>query len=170
VKAAERKTPEASMPTLAYFLTWTTYGTWLPGDDRGWIHSDKQGIQPPDPALEGMARGSMSEDAVILFTPQRELIEQTIRSHCHKRHWELHAVNARTNHVHVVVTANRDIEEVMNQLKLWCSRKLSDQTGLTEPVAKKAGRRHWFTEGGDKDEINDEQHLANAIHYVLYEQ
>ena len=21
---------------LAYFLTWTTYGTWLPGDERGW--------------------------------------------------------------------------------------------------------------------------------------
>jgi hypothetical protein len=20
---------------LAYFLTWTTYGTWLPGDERG---------------------------------------------------------------------------------------------------------------------------------------
>jgi hypothetical protein len=22
---------------LAYFLTWATYGTWLPGDERGWI-------------------------------------------------------------------------------------------------------------------------------------
>jgi hypothetical protein len=22
---------------LAYYLTWTTYGTWLPGDERGWV-------------------------------------------------------------------------------------------------------------------------------------
>ena len=21
---------------IAYFITWTTYGTWLPGDERGW--------------------------------------------------------------------------------------------------------------------------------------
>src|SRR5262249_3307643 len=25
------------MSVLAYFLTWTTYGTWLPGDARGWV-------------------------------------------------------------------------------------------------------------------------------------
>jgi hypothetical protein len=22
---------------LAYFLTWTAYGSWLPGDERGWV-------------------------------------------------------------------------------------------------------------------------------------
>lgn len=22
---------------LALFLTWTTYGSWLPGDERGWV-------------------------------------------------------------------------------------------------------------------------------------
>jgi hypothetical protein len=27
------------MPVLAYFITWTTYGTWLHGDARGWIMS-----------------------------------------------------------------------------------------------------------------------------------
>ena len=75
--------------------------------------------------------------------------------HCTIRNWQLHAVNARTNHVHVVVTADRDPDEVMNQLKAWCSRKLSDAAGLTATVAaKKAGRRHWFTEGGDKEVID----------------
>jgi hypothetical protein len=27
------------MPPIAYHLTWTTYGTWLPGDSRGWVQS-----------------------------------------------------------------------------------------------------------------------------------
>jgi hypothetical protein len=27
---------------LAYFLTWTTYGSWLPGDERGWVEKPGQ--------------------------------------------------------------------------------------------------------------------------------
>ena len=49
---------------LAYFLTWTTYGTWLPGDARGWVNRHPQGdnvIAPPSPALEWHARRLMEE-------------------------------------------------------------------------------------------------------------
>jgi hypothetical protein len=55
----------------------------------------------------------------------------------------------------------------MNQLKAWCSRKLSAAAGLTTTVPKKAGRRHWFTEDGDKQEIYNDEFLQNAIKYVL---
>lgn len=155
------------MPTLAYHITWTTYGTWLPGDARGWIKSNYNGIQSPDQKLELQSLARMGEDAIELTIPQRQLVEETIRQHCTIRNWHLHAVNARTNHVHVVVTADRDPEDAMDQLKAWCSRKLSDDAGLTAPVAKKAGRRHWFTEGGDKELIEEEEYLRNAIKYVL---
>ena len=33
---------------LAFFLTWPTYGTWLPGDERGWVKYG-QGWPLPDP-------------------------------------------------------------------------------------------------------------------------
>jgi REP element-mobilizing transposase RayT len=155
------------MSVLAYFITWTTYGTWLPGDARGWIKSREWGTKPPDPELENQARAQMAEPAVVLTPDQRKLVEQTISDHCRIRRWILHAVNARTNHVHVVVTADRDAEEIRNQFKAWCSRKLSDQANLTKAVAKKAGRRHWFTEGGDNEAIQDEQHLENVIRYVM---
>lgn len=68
----------------------------------------------------------MVESAVVLTEAQRALVEQTIHNHCCIRGWLLHAVHARTNHVHVVVTADRDPDEVMNQFKAWCSRKLSE--------------------------------------------
>jgi hypothetical protein len=84
--------------------------------------------------------------------------------------WKLHAVNARTNHVHVVVAAASTPDDVMSQLKAWCSRKLSDDAGLIDRVAVKAGRRHWFTEGGDKELVHDEDQLRNAIRYVLERQ
>jgi hypothetical protein len=66
----------------------------------------------------------------------------------------------------VVVTAYRDPEEVRDQFKAWCSRELSDASGRTSAVAKKAGRRHWFTEGGDNEIIGNAGYLENAIRYV----
>jgi REP element-mobilizing transposase RayT len=155
------------MSVLAYHLTWTTYGTWLPGDRRGWVRTKLPGIQPPDAQRERFARKAMAEAEVLLSCAQRELIEQTIHDHCAVRKWLLHAVHARTNHVHVVVTAEPEPDEVRNQFKSWCSRKLSDADGLQGAVAVRAGRRRWFTEGGDVEIIEDEEYLENAIRYVL---
>jgi hypothetical protein len=36
---------------IGYFLTWVTYGTWLPGDARGWVEY-RHGWQFPDPPRE----------------------------------------------------------------------------------------------------------------------
>lgn len=155
------------MIVLAYHLVWTTYGTWLPGDVRGWIKPGAGGVQSPDPVLEQSARQLMVEEAVILTTEQRALVEQTIREHCHIRGWYLHALQVLPNHIHLVVTADCADRDVMKQLKAWCARKLSDHAGLKSKVARKAGRRHWFTEGGDKKWIKDEQYLENAIRYVM---
>ena len=93
---------------LAYHLIWTTYGTWLPGDARGWIKSGVLGVQEPDPALEQRARDMMTESEVHLAREQCAAVEQTIRKHCRIRNWVLHAVNVRSNHVHVVVTCPCD--------------------------------------------------------------
>jgi REP element-mobilizing transposase RayT len=152
---------------LAYHITWTTYGTWLPGDRRGWCKKGHAGVKEPDWRVEDEARSRMAQGAVILTDSQRNSIDDTIRTHCVIRGWQLHAVNARTNHVHVVISADCEPDEVMNQLKARCSQRLSDDAGLTTPVAHKAGRRRWFTEGGDKEEIYDEEQLRNTIRYVL---
>src|SRR5262247_2784418 len=87
---------------LAYYLTWTTYGTWLPGDDRGWVKRGK-GFQFPDPIAKLEAQARMTEDACRLDPEQRKMVELTIADHCRIRGWELHARNCRSNHVHVVV-------------------------------------------------------------------
>jgi REP element-mobilizing transposase RayT len=161
------ETMATTIQALAYHITWTTYGTSLPGDKRGWVKGGHAGIEDPNWRLEDKARDRMAEAAVLLNFAQRRIVEETITDHCEIRGWKLHAVNARTNHVHVLVAAQREPNDVMNQLKAWCSQKLSDAAGLTEKVALKAGRRRWFTEGGDKELVHDAMHLQNAIRYVL---
>jgi hypothetical protein len=152
---------------LAYHITFSAYGTWLHGTNRGSVQSGVPGIQPPDQDRERQARERMVAESVTFTEDQRRIIEQTIRDHCRIRCWMLHAVNARNTHIHVVVTADRHPDEVMDQFKAWCSRKRSDAAGLTEPLAKKAGRRKWFTEHGSTKWIDTEQYLAEAVHYVL---
>jgi REP element-mobilizing transposase RayT len=158
------------MDLLAYHLTWTTYGTWLHGDARGWVASRVPGIQEPDPERESTARGRMAEAAVVLTPAQREVVERTVREHCRIRGWVIHALNVRSNHVHVVVTAGSRGEEVMHQFKAWAARMLSDAAGLSGVVARKAGRRRWWTEHGSVKLIRDHAYLDNAIQYVMESQ
>ena len=43
--------PDMFDDPIAYFITWTCYGTYLPGDHRGWTRWHK-GDQLPIPSLE----------------------------------------------------------------------------------------------------------------------
>ncbi|HEY7328144.1 MAG TPA: transposase [Gemmataceae bacterium] len=154
------------MKPLAYLLTWTTYGTWLHGDERGWVHSGQSGIQAPDFVRQESVRMRMTEQAIILDEGQRLLVEKTIREVCQLRRWEIHAINVRSNHVHIVLSAELSLEQVLSQLKAWCSRRLSEQIGLLADEDSRNGRKRWWTEHGSTKWINDENYLQNAIRYV----
>jgi hypothetical protein len=164
---------------LAYFLTWTTYGSWLPGDERGWILKG-QGIRAPDPVRRKHAESLLIEPPCSLDDEQRNLVEATIGRHCEIRGWEPHAVNCRTNHVHVVVSANCEPESVREQFKAWCTRKLKEhQRKRLSTQARRASegfdsqhsdaaplRENWWTERGSIRKIGDEEILEAAVIYV----
>ena len=144
---------------IAYFLTWVTYGTWLPGDARGWVEYRK-GWQPPDPMRELEAAASMTEDACRLTIEQRRAVEEQIAETCRHRSWQLHAVNCRSNHIHVVVSAGWAApKKVRSDLKAWATRCLKDRF---DPQ-----RENWWAERGSIRYLNDEISLDGAIVYVL---
>ena len=148
---------------LAYFLTWTAYGSWLPGDERGWVAKPGQ-ARPADERLRKASRQLMAEPALCLDAQQRRIVEETIADHCRIRGWHLHVVNARTEHVHVVVTApGREPDDVLEQFKAWCTRRLKQQ-GPTDHSA--TARQKWWTQGGSKRWLNDARSLEEAIRYV----
>ena len=152
---------------LAYLLTWATYGTWLPGDGRGWILY-RRGWQLPDPVrrLEAVAR--MAENACRLDPEQRRAVEEQTAETCRLRNWKLHAINCRSNHVHVVVSAADHPKEVRRQIKAWCSRRLKALETARLAAARKSMpiREHWWAERGSGRYINDLESLEAAILYV----
>ena len=147
--------------SLAYFSTWTTYGTWLPGDLRGWYQHGR-GLQEPDAQRRFEALLSLAESAWTLDPDQRRLVEKTVADHSAIRQWVLHAVNCRSNHVHVVVTApDRPIELPREQFKAWCTRRLKERQ-----QARSAVRENWWTERGWDEYIDDDDELAIVNTYV----
>jgi REP element-mobilizing transposase RayT len=100
----------------------------------------------------------MAEPVFLLEQSMRPRMEAVIRADCRLRGYELHAVSARSNHIHVVVsTGDVDPDKVMETFKGYCTRELK-AAGLK--------RRHWWTEGGSTRYINDATSLASAVRYV----
>jgi len=100
----------------------------------------------------------MKEIAFTLSATDRSVVEETIERHCGIRGWTLHAVNARSNHVHVVVTAlGCKPEVVRNQFKAWCTRNLKSSN---------LGRERFWTEGASCRWINLDDDLESAILYT----
>ena len=155
---------------LAFFLTWTTYGSWLPGDERGWVEKPGK-VMAADSEREAAAAERMVEPELTLDREQRDLVEKTIDDHCRHRGWHLHAVRCLTQHVHAVVTApDRDPEDVRAQLKAWCTRRLKELARSRARGGKLQVRKKWWTERGSKRRLYDETSLAAAIRYVIEDQ
>ena len=97
---------------------------------------------------------------LILGPSERGSIENAIRETCQIRKWDLRACNVRTNHVHAVVTANRQADLVLNSLQANATRQLRQDKLWLHPFSPWAHK-------GSKILLWTEQSVANAIDYVL---
>jgi REP element-mobilizing transposase RayT len=147
---------------MAWFITWTTYGTWLHGDARGSFLN--QTYLPPDPEMEEANLSQMTGDAVCLTDQQRAIVDTTLVNECLAQGWQLHARNVRTNHVHLVVSAARPGTFVRTRLKALAAKALSDDADL--PMAGSNGRKRWWTEKGNILAVEDEKSLEGITVYV----
>ena len=156
---------------LAYFITWTCYGTWLPGDERGWTKWQK-GDQIPQPMLADWCKDQMVEESIFLDETQRKIVEKVVEEHCKFRGWQLHAVNCRSNHCHVVVTAiEYDGEVVRDQFKAWATRRLKANQKKRQrqgffPLDAKL-REHWWTRKGSVRYMYEDESVDAATQYTI---
>ena len=119
--------PESDWP-VAYFITFTTYGTWVHGDERGSV--DRNHNIPGTPYLApnrrrvAWERRLSRQQPVTLDSAGRAVVKTAIEQVCRHRDWSLHALNVRTNHVHAVVSTPVRPEVVLHDFKAYATRAL----------------------------------------------
>lgn len=167
-----------------WLLSNTCYGTWLPGDRRGfvgrvWEHrlddpSDQPRVAhdlpgaPYDEDAPGLVIASrllLKRPPVHLTVAHAKVFLAQVRETAGYRRWELRAVAVVFNHFHIVVGVLGDPKpsKVLGDFKSWATRALARDFG--RPASET-----WWTESGWKRRLPDERALAAAIHYVLYDQ
>lgn len=62
---------------------------------------------------------------------------------------------------------DRDPEDVMDQFKAWCTRRLKEHANRIEAETRARERQNWWTQRGSKRRLFDEASLEAAIRYVF---
>ena len=152
---------------IAYFLTFTTYGTWLHGRESGSVDREHNAFDTPiivaNSKLERRQREKMKQPEYRLDEQSRAIVLDTIAEVAQHRGWYLWAAHVRTNHVHVVISANVRPEKVLSDLKAWCSRRLRE-------LLSESGSRERWTSHGSTRYIWKEDALDETIQYVVEQQ
>ena len=149
---------------IAYLITFRTYGTWLAGDERGSIdrYHNKYGgpraVSSPD--RKDIHASRRKSSPFLLNAEARHTVESAIREVCDHRSWLLIAVNIRTNHAHVVVSALASSGKMLNDFKSYSTRRLREK-GIWQFVHSP------WVDKGSKRNLWNEQHVNAAWDYVV---
>lgn len=152
------------MPALAYLLTFSAYGTHLPGSEKGWV--DAQHSIPGSPLLafnpnrHAYWRAHLKETPCRLDPELRRITLEALRCVCAHRSWIAHAIHIRRTHVHAVIGGNTAPERMVSDLKAYATR------AFRRAFPNNQRRRYWADHGSMRYLWNDLS-LRAAIDYVL---
>jgi REP element-mobilizing transposase RayT len=168
-----------------WLLSSTFYGTWLPGDRRGFVgrvrdarSEDEEASPfrfvhnipgtPCDEDVSGLERASaerMTGPPILLERAHAEVLIEQFRETASYRGWEILAVAVMANHVHLVVRVEGDPDptKVLGDFKAYGSRALSARFG--KPLSGT-----WWTYGGSRRKLPDDEAILAAVNYVLHKQ
>ena len=154
-------------PDRHWLLTWTTYGTWLPGDDRGSVVDSRRHRQntpgtlylATHPAVRRRALAVRAGLPVYLTADQAAVALDQFRRTASHRGWFLLAAAVMRNHAHLVVGVPGDPEPdtLLRDFKSYASRALNGR--WPRPPSGT-----WWTQSGSTRKLAD---AASAVEYVL---
>jgi len=141
--------------TIAYMITWTTYGTWLQGDERGYVKNGQ--ILPPNQSLEDSNKQNLSKEPVKLSNVQRQIVQNAILEKADQLNQKIFVLSVSSNHVHIVA----------EYIPMPIGLVVRHYKGVAQTALRKTGLsgRIW-TKGFDKRYCFDEQTLKKRIDYV----
>jgi len=140
---------------IGYMLTWTTYGSWLPGDERGYVKDGQ--ILSANPEVLQASKNRQKSPTITLNKQERKLVQQIILAEAERIGHEILALAVSNYHVHLVSRPHSEsVEDAVGRYKSITTRALWGH-----------GRqgRIW-TKGYDKRFCFSQKELAARIKYV----
>jgi hypothetical protein len=136
-------------------ITFTTFGSWLQGDNRGYV-KDGQTFEGNEQLLDANKK-EMHQDAVKLNYYQKEIVKKAILEEARELNQKIFAILVWSTHVHIVA---ENIEETVGKV-----------TGRYKASATKALRETGcegkvWTKGYNKRFCFKEEELRAKIEYV----
>jgi len=141
--------------TLGYMVTWTTYGTWLQGETRGYVKDGK--VRGKNAGLHRDCEKKLKSAAVRLGRREKKLVRDAIVDAAKRFKQKIYAIAVYSNHVHIVC----EYVEVPIGVVVGCYKNAA-RMALREVGFE---GRVW-TRGYDKRFCFDETSLEERILYV----
>ncbi|MBA4017365.1 MAG: hypothetical protein C0483_09350 [Pirellula sp.] len=156
---------------FALLITWTCYGTWLPGDRRGYVantRSARGGFEPlrniPGTPVDAdhaetraLARARQSHETTLLRLDDALVVAEGLIEAARSREWSIVRGAVMANHLHLVVMKCPDNGPAVRRVLKGVS-----QAALNA----RCGIRKWWTQGGSNRYLHDETSILGAVRYV----
>ncbi len=136
-------------------LAWATYGTWLQGDERGYVRDGK--IRRGNKGLVQANKLSQTQSPVKLSKAQQQLVREAIVQEAALRGQRIYALSVKATHIHIVV---QDIGQPIGNMVAYykkAGRQALKATGHTGKL---------WTRGYDERYCFDEASLEQKTGYV----
>ena len=141
--------------TLGYMVTWTTYGTWLQGEKKGYVKKGK--VLSGSDKLRRANIERLSQEPVRLSVQEKRIVRQAILEKAQQAGQRIFAIAVCSNHVHIMVGYDgRPVEQTVRRYKNVATAALR---------AKGMSGKVW-TKGYDKRYCFEEKSLRARIAYV----
>jgi REP element-mobilizing transposase RayT len=136
-------------------ITWTTYGTWLQGDERGYVKNGQ--TYQGNKSLKQRNKNLQSQQMVKLSRNQQQVVRKAIAKEAKLQNQRIYALSIQSNHVHIVVEYTRQpISKIVAYYKKYARLALK-AAGLQGKL---------WTKGYDKRFCFDRTSLEQRIQYV----
>jgi hypothetical protein len=157
---------------FALLITWTCYGTWLPGDRRGYVSNTRLSDSTYEPkhnipgtqitadhAPTRQHAAERQKHATATLDQEHAIVAaNAIVGACATRHWHVARAAMMWNHVHVIVMQCPDTGPEVRRILKGVS-----QNAICKYDCK---AKRWWTEKGSDRYLHGERAILAATQYV----
>ena len=140
---------------IGFMATWTTYGTWLQGNKKGYVKNGT--ILKANAQLEKSNEELLKHNKIKIPQGLRIVVKNAILKEAEEIVQKVYAIVVCSNHVHIVVASIGKV----------CGYSVGRfKKAATTELRKYGFNNKVWTKGFDKRYCYNEQELENKIRYV----